>query len=162
MIGFAVLIVLAGFAEASPEKTSNKNPPREPAAIERLRAVLPKDWTIELRDLPDGIQGIALGPRAADGRPVLVAVKLADTNAKFESSALEEKLGAKLISFGASPIGDGVIEAQLERIEGGEAMVVVHAFGGTLGEWALTLIAPKPIFDRTYKTLLKAAEGLRK
>lgn len=158
MIAFAVIFSLATIAGASPEKSSSK----EPTAIERVQNALPKNWTIEIRNLPSGVEGVALGPRGTDGRPVLVATKLADASAKVEAAALESKLGAKIVSFSESDVAAGAIEVRLARAEGGVAFVVLHVFGGALGEWAFTLIAPEASFEEAYRILAKSAAGLRR
>jgi hypothetical protein len=156
MIAFVLVIALSTISEASPapKGTTGRN-----AAILRLRAALPKDWTLELTDLPAGVEAMALGPISKEGRPVLIATRLSDPGAVLDRASLERSLGAKVVSY--EPRGVlGATELTAEVTADGTVFVVLHVLGEVVAPYAISLIVPKALFPRVYKTLANAAERL--
>lgn len=161
--------------EASPGAKKKAPKRRAPLTLEaRLRALLPNGWTLQTTGLPDGVEGLVLGPRTKDGRAVV-------TLSRLESRPNQEELsGPRAQAFLASQVDASPtisatrpfapaaaadvseFTAVAKPSEGAAPREVRYLVSSGKPSYLLTIVAPKKTFERTYRQVVKLATRLRR
>ena len=155
-------------SEAAPEKAKSEEEKKaivRLTLVEEIQKLLPRGWSLETKGLPSGVAGVALGPRTAAGRAV-VMVSVLDNGARDEELTDTDARAFLAESVQASPVAGrvpGAAEfAAVAPVSGGEDRLVRYLVASGKPAYLLTLVAPKSSFDATYRQVVEIATRLRR